>query len=218
MDMAQQTVTLDEVSAAASRLQDDGEHVTIEAVREALGAGTADTIFKHLNTWRAVHAKPAEVPKAELPDAILADLGRWARRYAEEAGAGAREAAERSESDLRALLAQVDGLTAARDDALATVAEQGETIERLTISLNDARQVATDALVGKAKDQLAIEGKDAQIAELRLQMERNVTASATLSDARLTAEMELVGAVTARDNLAAEVKELRAQLASRAAR
>ena len=214
--MAQQTVTLDEVSAAATRLRDDGEHVTIEAVREALGAGSADTIFKHLNTWRAAHAKPAEVPKAELPDAILADLGRWAQRYAEEAGAGAREAAERGESDLKALLAQVDSLTAARDDALATVTEQGETIERLTISLNDARQVATDALVGKAKDQLAIEGKDAQLAELRLQIERNVTASATLSDARLTAEMELVGAVTARDNLAAKVKELRAQLASRA--
>ena len=45
----------------------------------------------------------------------------------------------------------------------------------------------------------------------------NVAAAAALSDARLNAEMELVGAVTARDNFAAEIKELRARLASRQA-
>ena len=37
-------------------------------------------------------------------------------------------------------------------------------------------------------------------------------AHATTELQRLTAEMELVGAVTARDNFAAEIKELRAQL------
>ena len=68
--------------------------------------------------------------------------------------------------------------------------------------------VAMDALVGKAKDQLAIEGKDNQIASLRTQLEKNVAAQATESDARLNAEMELIGATTARDSLAAEVKEL----------
>ena len=71
-----------------------------------------------------------------------------------------------------------------------------------------------DALVGKAKDQLAIEGKDAQLADLRAQIERNVAASAAESDARLRAEMELVGATTVRDSLAAEVKDLQAQLAA----
>ena len=91
--------------------------------------------------------------------------------------------------------------------------------ERLTIELRHARDIASNALVGKAKDQLAIEGKDAQIAELRRQLERQLASSAGESDARLAAEMELVGAATARDNLAAEVAELRAQLdASRSVR
>ena len=71
-----------------------------------------------------------------------------------------------------------------------------------------------EALVGKAKDQLAIEGKDAQLADLRSQMEKNVTSTATLSDARLAAEMELVGAKTARDSLEAENKDLRAQISA----
>ena len=72
--------------------------------------------------------------------------------------------------------------------------------------------MATDALVGKAKDQLAIDGKDRQIADLRSQLERSVTSSSTEADARLAAEMELVGATTARDNFKTENDSLRAQL------
>ncbi|WP_229483684.1 DNA-binding protein [Massilia horti] len=223
--MARQEVTLDEVTAAAISLQDDGMRVTIEAVREALGTGSPSTIHKHLVEWRASQAKP-EAPKPEIPESIVADLGRWAQQFAQQAGAGANDALAQAESDMDALLkageeleaerdellAQVASITSARDQALATAAEHAETIERLTVELRNARQVAMDALVGKAKDQLAIEGKDAQLAELRQQVERGVTASAAESDARLAAEMELIGATTARDNLAAEVRELRAQL------
>lgn len=212
--MAQQTVTLDEVTAAATRLQEAGTQVTIETMRETLGAGSASTIHKHLSAWRASHAKPAEAPKPELPESIVADLERWVRQFAAESSAGARATLAQHESDLEALIEQVDSVTIARDQALATIHERDESVERLTISLNDARKIATDALVGKAKDQLAIEGKDAQLADLRLQLERNVTASATQSDARLAAEMELIGAATARDNFESELKDLRTQLAA----
>jgi cell division protein FtsB len=227
-DMARQEVTFDEVTAAAISLQNDGKRVTIEAVRDLLGTGSPNTIHKHLAEWRASHAKPAEAPKAELPESILAALGSWAQQFAEEAGAGDRETLAQSESDMQALRqageqleaerdelrAQLDSVTAARDQAQALATERDEQIRRLMIELRDARQVATDALVGKAKDQLAIQGKDGQLADLRLQLERNVAASAAESDARLAAEMELIGATTARDNFAAEIKELRAQLVS----
>jgi hypothetical protein len=226
MDTARQGVTFDEVSAAAIGLQDDGKQVTIEAVREVLGTGSPATIHKHLAAWRADNAKPAEAPKAEIPESILAGLANWAKQFAEEAGAGDRDTLARSESDMEALrdageqleaerdelLAQVASATSARDEAVATATERGEEIDRLRIELRDARNVATDALVGKAKDQLAIEGKDGQLADLRAQLERNVASSAAESDRRLAAEMELVGAVTARDNFAAEIKDLRAQL------
>jgi cell division protein FtsB len=220
-DMARQEVTFDEVTAAALSLQNDGKRVTIEAVRDLLGTGSPNTIHQHLAQWRASHAKPAEAPKAELPESILAALGSWAQQFAEEAGAGGRETLAQSESDMEALRqsgeqleAELASVTAARDQAQALATERDEQIRRLTIELRDARQVATDALVGKAKDQLAIQGKDGQLADLRLQLERNVTASAAESDARLAAEMELIGATTARDNFAAEIKELRAQLDS----
>jgi chromosome segregation ATPase len=140
-------------------------------------------------------------PKLEIPEAIVAALGDWVQRTAEEAVAGPRETLARTEEELQA--------------ARAGLVERNEEIEQLMAELRNARSIATDALVGKAKDQLAIEGKDAQLADLRAQIERNVAAAAALSDARLAAEMELVGAVTARDNYAAEIKELRAKLAAR---
>jgi len=227
--MAGEEVTFDQVAAAAGGLRDAGQPVTVDAVRAALGSDdniAVSAVYKHLAEWRASHAKAPEAPKAELPPALLADLAEWARRYAQDAGAADRDALARADSDMQALLAASDELEAAReglsaevaaiteerDDALETLAERDETIERLQAELNNAKQVAMDALVGKAKDQLAIDGKDAQLADLRAQIERNVTATAALSDARLAAEMELVGATTARDSLAAELRDVRAKL------
>lgn len=210
--MARQEVTFDEVAAAATGLQDDSEQVTIDAVREVLGKGTAHQIQPHLTVWRADYATPAEVPPPAVSPSLAAELGRWAEQFAEQAGAGARAALAQADNDLTSLRKASEELEAERDIALATAAERGERVERLTVELRDARQVASDALVGKAKDHLAIEGKDSQLADLRHQLERNVAAVATESDKRLAAEMELVGAATARDNFAAEIKDLRAQL------
>jgi chromosome segregation ATPase len=154
-------------------------------------------------------------PTLEIPESIVSALGDWVQRAAEEAGAGPREALARTEEELQAARSELAEVTSARDEAKATATARDEEIEQLMAELRNARSIATDALVGKAKDQLAIEGKDAQLVDLRAQIERSVAATATLSDARLTAEMELVGAVTARDNYAAEIKELRAKLAAR---
>jgi chromosome segregation ATPase len=154
----------------------------------------------------------AGAPALEIPEAVAAALSGWVQRVAEQTAAPVREALAQSESEAAELRETGASLAAARDQALATAAEHAADIERLNTELRDARQVATDALVSKAKDQLAIEGKDRQLADLRAQLERNVAAQAAESDARLAAEMELVGATTARDNFAAEVKTLRAQL------
>jgi hypothetical protein len=221
--MPRQEVSYEEVAAAAISLQEDGTRASIDAVRSALGSGSPNVIHQHLIEWRASEATPPPPPPADIPPALASALGTWAQQYAHEAGAGARAALAQAESDMADLLAssqqleaerdtlraQLSGMTIARDQALATVAERDDDIQRLTVELRNARLVATEALVGKAKDQLAIEGKNEQLLELRAQIERNVAAQAAVSDARLTAEMELIGAVTARDNLEAEIKELR---------
>lgn len=148
----------------------------------------------------------------EIPEAVASALSGWVRQVAEQTAAPVREALAEVEADAAALRESSAELEAARDQALAASSEHQAEIERLTAELRDARQVATEALVSKAKDQLAIDGKDRQLADLRAQLERNVAAQGLESDARLAAEMELVGATTARDNFESEVKTLRAQL------
>lgn len=147
--------------------------------------------------------------RADIPEPLVAALGDWVKQMAEAAGAPVRDALAQSEG------AQQE-LSAEREKLLAQLAERGEEIDQLHAELRNARHIATDALVGKAKDQLAIDGKDRQIADLRRQVEQNVVEVAHQSDARLAAEMELVGAVTARDNYEAEIKQLRAKLTARA--
>ncbi|WP_051933360.1 hypothetical protein [Massilia sp. BSC265] len=154
----------------------------------------------------------AGAPALEIPEAVAAALSGWVQQVAEQTAAPVRAALAEVEADAAALRETSAELQAARDQALAASSEHQAEIERLTAELRDARQVATEALVSKAKDQLAIEGKDRQLADLRAQLERNVAAQAAESDARLAAEMELVGATTARDTFEQEVKTLRAQL------
>jgi chromosome segregation ATPase len=221
--MAGQEVTFDDVARAAKSLQEDGEAVTIEAVQDFLGEGSPNAIFKHLAAWRAANVKPPAPPKAELPKELLAGLADWALKFAEQAGAGDREALARNEADIEALREAGEALESERDalrEEMATataaseeaIAERDETIERLNAELKNARQVAMDALVSKAKDQLAIDGKEQQLTQLRQELERKVADVAAESDARLRAEMELVGATTARDSLSAELDDLRAKL------
>ena len=220
-DSPRYEISFDEVATTAGGLQDAGTPVTFDALRAAFPDASPSVLARQLRAWRAEHEPlPAPAPAA-LPAALAADLAAWAQQHAEQAGAGPRAAMARLQDDLDAALAEagrledeVDSATNARDAAQAAADERSEEIERLMAELRNARQVAMDALVGKAKDQLAIDGKDAQLADLRGQLERSVTASSAQSDARLAAEMELVGATTARDSLALEVKELQAQLAA----
>ncbi|MET0319212.1 MAG: DNA-binding protein [Duganella sp.] len=214
--MASEGVTVDQVAAAADSLQNDGQPVTIDTVSGALGVAPSIALHKHLAAWRTTQARAQAAPPAPaLPPALLDALTNWAQQYSDETGAASRTGLAETGSDMDALVAASEQLEADRAEALDILAERDEQIERLQAELRNARQIATDALVGKAKDHLAIEGKDSQLADLRQQLERNVTAAAADSDRRLAAEMELVGAITARDNFAAEIQELRARLDAR---
>lgn len=217
--MAEHDVTFDAIHEAAERLAGEGKQVTIEAVRDEIGGGNLGEIGRALAQWRADRLEAAPAPDDTIPAPVAAALAGWLQRYAEESGAPARDALAQSQADIDALLSahgeledEREQLEIANTQAQTTIADRDETIARLDAELRNAKQVAMDALVSKAKDQLAIEGKDKQIDKLRNELERNVTESASVSDARLAAEMELVGATTARDSLAGEVKDLRAQL------
>jgi DNA repair exonuclease SbcCD ATPase subunit len=217
--MAEHEVTSDDIRSAAERLEGEGQPVTIAAVRDALGAGALGDIGRELLAWRSSRLEAAEAPDTGIPAPVAKALGNWLTQYAEDAGAPARAALAHAQADLQAMLdthteleEERDELESANAQTQVALAERDETIARLNAELRNAKEVAMEALVSKAKDQLAIEGKDKQIEQLRGQLERSVAESASVSDARLAAEMELVGATTARDSLANEARDLRTQL------
>lgn len=224
--MDEQTLTYDDVAAAAQALDGQGLPVTLGALGSALGHAALAAIQPHLTTWREQHHAPVSRPVVGLPAPLAEALAAWVEEQAHAAGSGLRETLARADQDLASLIQaherseqarqaasmQAADLLAEVEQLRAQLADRNAHIEQLTVELRHARDIASDALVGKAKDKLAIEGKDAQIADLRQQLERSVAVTATAADARLAAEMELVGAVTARDNLAAEVATLRQQL------
>ena len=158
-------ISFDDVAATAGGLQHAGTPVTFDALRAAFPDASPTVLARQLRAWRAEHERlPAPAP-ATLPAALAADLAAWAQQHAEQAGAGPRAAMAQLQDDLDAALAEagrledeVDSATNARDAAQAAADERSEEIERLMAELRNARQVAMDALVGKAKDQLAIDG------------------------------------------------------------
>lgn len=226
MDVADSEISFAEVAASAERLKSEGLPVTVVALHGAHPGASLPSIHAHLSAWRSSQAQPLQEPKAAIPDAILAGLGDWAHQFSEEKVATLRAVQLQTERDVASLLQmieeksaelgelrdQLSSLTQEHEQAKANLDEREAHIGRLTVEVRHARDLASDALVGRAKNQLAIDGKDAQIADLRQQLERSMAASAAASDARLAAEMELVGATTARDGYAAEITDLRAQL------
>ncbi|WP_174874029.1 DNA-binding protein [Vogesella oryzae] len=219
-------VSFDDVATVAELLAGDHQPVTLASVCEAIGDAPLTQVQQHLAAWRASRAQAVASPAVTLPAPLADALTAWAQQLVSTASSSLQDTITETNADLAMLCQHSDQLehardrlqqqlttvTAARDQALATLAECDTQIERLTLELQHARDLASNALVGKAKDQLAIDGKDTQLAELRRQLERSIATSSAESDARLAAEMELVGAATARDNLALEVRELRAQL------
>jgi chromosome segregation ATPase len=213
--------------AEAHDPMNDGAAVLDGIRRDSAGTASARSIHEQLAALRTA-PPPADVLHADVPASITSALRSWGQQIAQDAAARVRDSVAQVESEIASLLAlneqadvqrseldaQLSRITAERDQALARLAERDASIERLTVELRHARTVASEALVGKAKDQLAIEGKDTQLAELRRQIEHHVATFAAQSDARLAAEMELVGATTARDNFAVELAELRAELDS----
>jgi len=198
---------------------------------EALAPASASAIQRHLVAWRIAQEKSIQVPKIDIHGPVVDAIETWVQHLleAERSGHASRllqieadlapilESSERIEAANQGLTTELADTSAELDRLRQILAERESSIERLTVELRHVRDIASDAVVSKAKDQLAIEGKDMQIAELRQQVERQTAAISAASDARLAAEMELVGASTARDTFAAEIQALRAELDARRA-
>lgn len=239
--MARPGITYEEVAAAADALVADGERPTINAVRDALGTGSPNTIHRHLQAWKSTQA-PARREAARLPDELAAALAEEIERQAARARADAEQAAleaqqtadalaatgEQLESEVDALTEQVAVLTGERDqvtderdrlieerDRLAAELER----ERNALELEreqhaDARNRVTT--LTEQRDQLRTELADAQAtAKQAEQVQVESEKQAAVLVAKLEAEQARSADLAER--LADEKSDAKAQIAERMA-
>lgn len=224
--MARTGITFEQVAAAADALAGAGRQATIQAVREALGTGSPNTIHKHLSVWR--QARPvAQSAVLELPAELAAAFGRELARAASaargevegelvQAQAEAVELASTGEAleiERESLAEQVTALTTERDQHQATALERAQEIERLGQAVQREQQGTESARVELARAQLTIDNgtkhldsMEKEIERLRGQLEAAQTGRQAAEQQAAVAAAQLVAEQSKSTDLAQRLK------------
>ena len=166
--MSRPGITPEQVFAAASELRDRGQTVTVQAVRQALGAGRFTTVAQHLRAWRAHTEAP---PPLVLPPAIAAAATQaltavWmaactlARQEIDTIRAQAATQEQAGQAAIQEALQEVARLEAGIREAEATLRDQASAIEQWR-----AQGAACEA--AQAVCRATIVERDARIVELK---------------------------------------------------
>ena len=166
--MSRSGITPEQVFAVASDLRDRGQTVTVQAVRQALGAGSFTTVAQHLRAWRAHTEAP---PPIALPPVIAAAATQaltamWtaactlARQEIDAVRAQAATEKQAAQAAVEEALQEVARLEACVREAEATLRDQASAIEqwRTQGAACEAAQAACHATITE---------RDARIAELK---------------------------------------------------
>ncbi len=161
-------ITSEQVFAAASDLRDRGQTVTVQSVRQVLGAGSFTTVAQHLRAWRAHTEAP---PSVDLPPAIAAA----ATQALTAVWAAACTLARQEIDAIRAQAAtQEQAAQAAVQEALQEVArleacvrEAETTLHAQTSAIEEWRTQGAACEATLAACRATITERDARIAELK---------------------------------------------------
>ncbi|NJL71401.1 MAG: hypothetical protein HC888_07180 [Candidatus Competibacteraceae bacterium] len=131
-----QAIDQDEFNETADRLRAEGKKVSAVAMRQALGGGSYDTIYKYLGMWEA--RTPSAITKVEpqvIPASVQAGFANAWRLAREEAAAEIQAIKDKCAEEVDAVLAQFHGALEAiaqiESERKAEVKETEELITKL---------------------------------------------------------------------------------------
>lgn len=183
--MARAGITYEQVAQVADAILGTGQQPSIRSIRDRLTTGSPNTIQRHLATWR--DARPQAAAAApELPTtltaAIAAEIEKAAAtarseiegRLVQAQGDAAELAAagEQLEDERDDLAAQLVTVTTDRDQAIATAAERGAEIERMTAELARERHAAEQARIEVAQARNKQESTNERLLEQKAEIDR----------------------------------------------
>lgn len=105
-----QAIDQDEFNETAERLKAEGKKVSAVSMRQALGGGSYDTIYKYLEIWES--RRPAAVIKVEpqvIPTSVQTGFANAWRLATEEAAAEIQAIKEKCAEEVNGALAQFHG-------------------------------------------------------------------------------------------------------------
>lgn len=186
--MSRNGITPEQVFEAAQALAGSGKPITVQAVREAVGSGSFNTVFHHLRQWRRRNQDTAQT--MPLPPEIEAA----AVKAVSFVWAAASQIAHREIETVR---------TAARTQLDEVQVQTEEAVQEITrregLAQEKAAHIATlQPLLAAAKDTIAahaakIEQLSARIAELKADLDR----ARALNDERIEKSGRLRGELAA---------------------
>lgn len=201
--MARIGITYEQVAQVADAILGTGQQPGVRNIRERLTTGSPNTIQKHLAAWR--EARPQAAATApELPStltaAIAAEIEKAAAtarseiegRLVQAQGDAAELAAagEQLEDERDELAGQLVTVTTERDQAIATAAERGAEIERMTTELARERHAAEQARIEVAQARNKQESTDERLLEQKVEIDRLRQTLEQTQAAKQSAEQE----------------------------
>lgn len=165
-----QAIDQDEFNETAERLKAEGKKVTAVSMRQALGGGSYDTIYKYLNLWES--RRPTAVVKEEIPvipPSVQAGFANAWRMATEEAAIEIQVIKEKCAEEVNGALAQFHGAL----EAIAQIenerkaeAEATEGLHKLIAELKgevakaEAEAAAEKARADELREQLKAQQQD----------------------------------------------------------
>ena len=200
-----QAIDQDEFNETADRLRAEGKKVSAVTMRQALGGGSYDTIYKYLGIWE--NRTPASVIKVEpllVPASVQSGFANAWRLATEEAAAEIQAIKEKCAEDVSSALAQFHGAL----EAIAQIEDErkaeAKEMQELTARLASAEAEVHAAKEAGARHQSAAE-----------QLERSlVSREADLSRLRAETADEREQHRQAQQQAEARIKELQVSLKS----
>jgi chromosome segregation ATPase len=133
-------VERDELMETANRLAAEGKPVTALSLKEALGGGSFNTIYKYLGEWEASRPKSAPTGSVEMPESVLnAFMSTW-RVASMEAARETAAVKERAAEEVKAAQGKFSEALEAIQKLEAQSEEDAAEIEALKAKVQELEQ------------------------------------------------------------------------------
>ena len=191
-----QAIDQDEFNETADRLRAEGKKVSAVTMRQALGGGSYDTIYKYLGLWEArTSSSVIKVEPQAIPPSVQAGFANAWRLAREEAAAEIQAIKDKCAEEVGGVLAQFHGALEAIAQIESERKAEVKEIEELTARLASLQSEVSAAKEATAGYRATAEQLKAQVSRLEKDLEHERKQAKEATDRHYDEKTELTSKV-----------------------